>query len=333
VRNAHAKLVTTTRCSSGVLQARAPTKDTIVTQAYEIPERKGEFEQVTIGGRTVRAAIWRTQIEGVAGKDKPRPILFFNGIGANIELMTPLADWFTDRDIITFDMPGVGRSPTPIFPYRPWMMARFASKLLDKYRMDVVDVMGVSWGGAMAQQFAFQHPRRTGKLVLAATSMGMLMVPGDPAVLSKMASPRRYVDKDYMLANFRSLYGGETVGAGDHAERLLAPSTMGYLQQLTCMLGWTSAWFLPFLKAKTLVMMGDADKIVPVINGQFIANLAPNAKLHIVKGGGHLFLVSRAGEVVPVMRSFFDDGEAWARSAPVTQPEAAKTSAARKKAA
>jgi poly(3-hydroxyalkanoate) depolymerase len=282
-----------------------------LTTDNEAPAREVLFERVTIGGRTVRVAVWKSGAKGVAGVDRPRPILFFNGIGANIELMTPLADWFTDRDIITFDMPGVGKSPSAALPYRPWQMCNLATKLLDKYGMTTVDVMGVSWGGAMAQQFAFQCAKRTGRLILAATSMGMLMVPGDPAVLMKMASPRRYVDKDYMLANFRSLYGGDNTGSGDHASRLLPPTTMGYLQQLTCMLGWTSAWFLPFLKAKTLVMMGDRDKIVPEINGQFIAGLAPNAKLHIVPNGGHLFLVSAARDVVPVMREFLDEGEAW----------------------
>jgi pimeloyl-ACP methyl ester carboxylesterase len=159
--------------------------------------------------------------------------------------------------------------------------------------------------------------------------MGMVMVPGDPAVLMKMASPRRYIDKDYMLANFRSLYGGDGAGSGDHAARLLPPSTMGYVQQLTCMLGWTSAWFLPFLKAKTLVMMGDADKIVREINGQWIANLIPNATLHIVPNGGHLFLVSFAAQVVPVMRTFLDKGEAWEGIAdrPVAAPIARKKAA------
>jgi poly(3-hydroxyalkanoate) depolymerase len=298
-----------------------------LTKASETPARHGNFEQVTIGGRTVRVAVWKTDLAGVAGKDRPRPILFFNGIGANIELMTPLADWFTDRDIITFDMPGVGKSPTAALPYRPWQICNLATKLLDKYGFTTVDVMGVSWGGAMAQQFAFQCAKRTGRLILAATSMGMLMVPGDPAVLMKMASPRRYVDKEYMLNNFRALYGGDGAGSGDHASRLLPPSTMGYLQQLTCMLGWTSAWFLPFLKAKTLVMMGDADKIVPEINGQWIVGLAPNAKLHIVPNGGHLFLVSFAQQVVPIMRSFLDEGEVWygntEKSAPVARKKAA----------
>jgi pimeloyl-ACP methyl ester carboxylesterase len=123
------------------------------------------------------------------------------------------------------------------------------------------------------------------------------------------------MDKDYMLENFAKLYGGDTKGKSGHALRLKPPSIMGYLQQLTCMIGWTSAWFLPFLRAPTLIMMGDADKIVPVANGHILKSLAANAELHIVEGGGHLFLVSQAEKVAPIMKAFFDRGEVWADGA------------------
>jgi poly(3-hydroxyalkanoate) depolymerase len=295
----------------------------MTTSTGTLKGRTPEYSLLNFGGRKVRAAFWRLDAPGKAGKDRPRPILFFNGIGANIELMEPMAEWFPDREIVTFDMPGVGLSPTGLLPYRPWMIARFSCQVLDHYGIDVADVMGVSWGGGMAQQFAFQHPRRTGRLLLAATSAGMLMVPGDPAVLASMASPRRYMDKDYMLENFAKLYGGDTKGKSGHALRLKPPSIMGYMQQLTCMIGWTSAWFLPFLRAPTLIMMGDADKIVPVANGHILKALAANAELYIVPGGGHLFLVSQAEKVAPVMKEFFDRGEVWAGGADVPASKAA----------
>ena len=141
-----------------------------------------------VDGRTVRVARW------ISGHDDHCPILFFNGIGANLELIAPLAAKMPERDFITFDMPGIGGSPEPSVPYRPWMMARIADKLLDRFHYDHVDVMGVSWGGAMAQQFAFQYKSRVNRLILAATSAGMLMVPGKLKSLSKMADPQRYID-------------------------------------------------------------------------------------------------------------------------------------------
>ena len=262
-----------------------------------------EFHMKQVDGRTLRVARWQPKVQNTG----QRPLLFFNGIGANIELMAPLPDRLDDREVITFDMPGVGESPDPVVPYRPWMIARIAEKIVSDFGHDRVDVMGVSWGGGMAQQFALQYGNRTGRLVLAATSAGMLMVPGKLAALSKMADPRRYTDPDFMLKHFRTLYGGNTTGAGGHTGRIKPPSKMGYLNQLLAMLGWTSAPFLPFLAAPTLILMGDDDQIVPVANGKILKALIPDAQLKIIKGGGHLFLVNQADETMALIREFLED--------------------------
>lgn len=257
------------------------------------------FEDV--GGFTLRVAIWKG--------GNQRPLLFFNGIGANLELISPLGRALKDRDVITFDMPGIGGSPAPLLPYRPWQMARAAAKLLEKLGHDVVDVMGVSWGGAMAQQFAFQYRKRVGKLVLAATSAGMIMMPGHPSALAKMASPRRYMDSEYMMQNFKTLYGEESDGTGDFANALRAPTLRGYFYQMIAMMGWTSVPFLPLLPQKTLIMMGDRDRIVPVANGHFLNSLIPHSRLHIVKDGGHLFAISRIDETMATMELFLAEDD------------------------
>lgn len=263
-----------------------------------------EFAMKEVDGRTLRVARWRPK----GGKATHRPLLFFNGIGANIELMAPLPERLDDREVITFDMPGVGESPDPLLPYRPWMIARIAERIISDFGHERVDVMGVSWGGGMAQQFALQYAGRTGQLVLAATSAGMLMVPGKLAALSKMADPRRYTDPEFMLKNFRTLYGGDTEGAGGHADRIKPPSMMGYFNQLLAMAGWTSAPFLPFMAAPTLILMGDDDQIVPVANGTILKTLIPDARLEIIKGGGHLFLVNQADETMRLIREFLGPG-------------------------
>ena len=160
-----------------------------------------QISMQTIDGRTVRVARWTNE------KSDQFPLLFFNGIGANLELIAPLAEKMPERDFVTFDMPGVGGSPDPAVPYRPWMMARIADLLLDQFGYDKVDVLGISWGGGLAQQYAIQFGSRVNRLILVATTAGMLMMPGKISALSKMIDPRRYIDPDYMLKNFKTLYG------------------------------------------------------------------------------------------------------------------------------
>jgi poly(3-hydroxyalkanoate) depolymerase len=259
-----------------------------------------------VGGRTLRTAAWRLDMPS-----DHLPVLFFNGIGANIEAVAPLAAAMPERGFIMFDMPGTGESPDPLVPYNPFIMSWTASQLLDKYRLDEVDVMGVSWGGAMAQHFALQHPGRTRRLTLIATTPGMVMVPGNPAAFTKMADPRRYVDPDFMAKHFKTLYGGLTA-TGDtdhkssHISRLKPPSPRGYMYQLMCMMGWTSLPALPFMKKETLIMMGEDDQIVPLINGKILKAMIPHSRLETFKGGGHLFLLTHADESVAVIRDFLD---------------------------
>ena len=268
------------------------------------------FSMETVDGRTLRVAVWRA-----SKATQKLPILFFNGIGANIEAMAPMAELLDDRDFITFDMPGIGGSPDPVVPYNALLMSRIAALLLDRFEMPVVDVMGVSWGGAMAQQFALQNTARTNKLILVATSAGMLMVPGNPASLVKMADPRRYIDPDFMAKHFKTLYGGMVGNKSEHIGRITPPSKTGYFYQLMAMMGWTSAPFLPFLKTETLIMMGDDDQIVPLANGKFLNFLIPNSELFVVQNGGHLFLLSHVEESIEAIRGFLDRDANEARKA------------------
>lgn len=262
--------------------------------------RKPEITMQDVDGVQLRTALWPAP----AGSHET-PLLFFNGIGANLELTGGLGDMFPDRAILTFDVPGVGLSPVTQWPYRHWMAARWGRKLADMHGFNVVDVMGVSWGGALAQQYAFQYRNRVGKLILCATSTGMTMIPGRPASLSKMVDTRRYTDPEFMRENFAKLYGDMAdESAGNHINSLLPPDPKGYLFQLLAFAGWSSLPFIRFLKMPTLVMMGDKDSIVPLVNGQILTWALPDARLYVVEGAGHLFIVTRASETAGVINDF-----------------------------
>jgi poly(3-hydroxyalkanoate) depolymerase len=255
-----------------------------------------------VDGQTLRV--------GVQPGDKTSPpLLLFNGIGANIELAEPFLEQLQGPEAIIFDVPGVGGSPAPKLPYRPWTLARLTARLLDQFGYEQVDVLGVSWGGAVAQQFAFQHSTRCRRLVLAATSPGSLMVPGKLTVLLKMATPRRYKDADYMDRIAGDIYGGALRGSPElvrkHLRHVRWASDYGYYLQLLAGIGWSSLPWLRLLRQPTLVMAGTDDPIVPSVNGRILARLIPNARLVTIEDG-HLFLVTSAHESARTVRKFLN---------------------------
>ncbi|HEY0506949.1 MAG TPA: alpha/beta fold hydrolase, partial [Blastococcus sp.] len=148
---------------------------------------------MTAAGRTLRVAVR-------PGTDPDVPaLLLMNGIGASLEVLQPLVDALdTRRTVIRFDVPGVGGSPRPVVPYNLSTFSPVVARALTLLGFtDPVDVLGLSWGGGLAQHFAVQHRRRCRKLVLAATATGSLMVPANPRVLARMLTPRRHRDPDY----------------------------------------------------------------------------------------------------------------------------------------
>lgn len=265
---------------------------------------KIDVRDVTVGFQTLRVAVKH-------GPEGPPPLLLFNGIGANWELARPFMGELAGRTVIIFDIPGIGKSPLPLLPYRPFVVAGLAARLVRKLGFRKVDVAGVSWGGGMAQEFAINHPRLCRRLVLAATSPGVLMVPGAPSVFLKLATPRRYTDREFMRRHAGAIYGGTVARdpkhINRHVEAMADTGRIGYLLQLAAMWGWTSLPWLPLLRQRTLVIMGTDDKLVPVINGRMLARLIPRGELELIDDG-HLFIVSQPARTAAMIEDFLDRG-------------------------
>jgi poly(3-hydroxyalkanoate) depolymerase len=267
----------------------------------------GQAERMRLlrtGGRAVRVAVR----EGTA--DWP-PLLLCNGIGASLELLQPFVDALDPRrTVIRFDMPGIGGSPAPVIPYHLGTSASLLSGLLDQLGYERADVLGISWGGALAQQFAISRPDRVRRLVLVATGPGVLMVPARPSVLIRMLTPRRHRDPGYAARVAGELYGGSVRNdpalARDllHATTRLGPA-QGYYYQLMSGIGWTSLPRLPMLRTPTLILAGDDDPIIPLVNARIMNRLIPRSQLHIYHGG-HLELATDAGRLASAVEAFLD---------------------------
>ena len=255
--------------------------------------------------RTVRVAGQDLRVAVMGSADAERTLLVFNGIGASLETVAPFAERFARTRIVTFDVPGVGGSPAPHLPYRLSWLSRLAARLLDKLDIGAVDVFGVSWGGALAQQFVHDHPERSRTLTLAATSAGFVMVPGDIRALAKLATPRRYTDPDFMLAVGPDIYGGklDRRRLEEYAAALSPGSSRGYFYQLFATAGWTSWLWLPQIKIPVLIMMGADDPIVPVANGRILASRLPDARLELIDCG-HLFILTHPEETARIIERF-----------------------------
>jgi poly(3-hydroxyalkanoate) depolymerase len=259
---------------------------------------------LSVGGRSLRVSVR----EGTPGWP---PLLLCNGIGVSLELLQPFVDVLDPRrPIIRFDMPGVGGSPGAAMPYHLITLPSLLAGLLDELGYQQADVLGISWGGALAQQFALSRPERVRRLVLVSTAPGVIMVPASPGILLRMLSPRRHRDPDYAARIAGELYGGSArenpIVARDllHATTRLGPA-WGYYYQLLATAGWTSLPFLPKLRPPTLILAGDDDPIIPVANARIMHRLIPRSELHIYRGG-HLELAADAEHLGAIVEAFLD---------------------------
>ena len=270
-----------------------------------------EVRSVTVGGQLLRVAIRPGRNE--AGSPPRVPLLLINGIGARLELLGPFVSKLDPAvEVIRFDPPGVGGSPPPRRPYRFSGLCRLIAAMLTEFGYDRVDVLGISWGGGVAQHFAVFQRARCRRLVLVATATGTPMVPARPSVLVHLVTPRRYLDPGYLGRVAGDLYGGlarvdsaEIVAAMRGSHR--AGPSRGYLYQLAAAAGWTSLPLLPRLRQPTLILAGDDDPIIPLANARLMHRLIRGSRLHVYHGG-HLALVTEAAELAPVVDGFLAAG-------------------------
>jgi poly(3-hydroxyalkanoate) depolymerase len=252
-------------------------------------------------------------VDGVRIRVKVRgsgpPLLLVMGLGGNIEMWDPLVAALRGHQTIAYDAPGTGESDLPRGFLRPRGLAAVADRLVEGLGYGQVDVLGVSFGGGIAQQLAFQSPQRVRKLVLAATTCGVGGLPGNPLAMLALLTPLRYYSRRYLEMVAPHLYGGGARRRDFLEQQTLArlhrrPSLRGYFLQLSAAAGWSSLPFLGRIRQPTLVLAGDDDPIIPVFNGRLLARLIPDARLHVVRGGGHLFLLDRARESAALIEEF-----------------------------
>jgi pimeloyl-ACP methyl ester carboxylesterase len=129
-----------------------------------------------------------------------------------------------------------------------------------------------------------------------------------PAVLARLMTPRRHLDRAYLERVAGDLYGGSArtdwaaASTALHEGRRTGPSR-GYYYQLGAVAGWTGVPFLPWLRQPVLILAGDDDPIIPLANARLMHRLVRDSRLHVYPGG-HLGLITEAAALAPVVDGF-----------------------------
>jgi poly(3-hydroxyoctanoate) depolymerase len=234
----------------------------------------------------------------IAETGSGQPLLLINGLGAGIRTWWPFAQRLSgSHRLIMLDAPGGscgGRRPL-----RMPGLARLVAELCDELGETKLDVLGYSWGGALALQFAHDAPRYIRRLVLASTSPGVGGKLPSPGVLMLVSSPLPYLSRSYLTRIAPVIYGGGMRRGGASAGRELArllgyrPNLIDSLQQVYAISWWTSLSWLHRVTAPTLVLSGADDPLVPVHNARLLARQIPRARLELVPDAGHLWMLEQ----------------------------------------
>ncbi|OGN93027.1 MAG: hypothetical protein A2Z75_07955 [Chloroflexi bacterium RBG_13_50_10] len=210
--------------------------------------------------------------------------------------------------VLAFDNRGTGGSDAPDIPYTMEMMAGDLAGLLEAVGVKNAHIFGISMGGMIAQHFALLYPQKVKSLILGATTCGgtrrimpdmeAIKVLFDMEGMQKLPPEERAKQTLPFVFSRAFLHNNQDV-----IEQLLEKMVghispqHGYMRQVEAVVGHDTYERLPEIKVPTLVIAGDADKLVPVENSRLIASRIPNAELVILEKMGHGFNIEAADTV------------------------------------
>ena len=230
-----------------------------------------------------------------------RPLLILNGSGSTIEQVRPLVEVLATRCTVAIhDQRGMGASSVPEPPYSMADYARDGLAMLDALGWDRSAVLGISFGGMVAQELAVTWPERVDRLVLWCTSPGgpdtssyplheLASLPPD----EQLTVGLRLLDSRFEQPGWFDDHPGDLELVGRLAERRSVPLTaqqqVGAEAQLEARRHHDVRSRLGRISCPTLVGSGEFDGIAPAANGRAIAEAVPNAELHLYQGGHAFF--------------------------------------------
>ena len=238
------------------------------------------------------------------------PVLLINGLATHTAMLEPMEESLDGFRLLQFDLPGSGQSATPSTPMLIRELARLSTVVMDHYGVKQAHVIGYSMGGLVAQQLAHDAPERVQRMVLLASTAGRGSFRGSILATINMLAPARYLSPRIYAMTAGSLVGGrarhDTAWIADQGVLRLkhSPTWRGYLWQLCSIVGWSGFPILREVPHDVLVLAGDDDPIIPVVNAVMLTHMLPNGRLLVMRGEGHLMMSDRDSRAHPAIREF-----------------------------
>jgi len=229
------------------------------------------------------------------------PLLFINGSGATLSSSGVMIDVFRHRfDVLAYDQRGLGRTSIPDGPYSMADYAADAAALAEVVGWDRYSVIGVSFGGMVAQELAVTVPERIHRLALLCTSPGGRDHSSYPLHTLADKSPEERAALGMWLLDTRFTNEWLATHAGDRAlAEMIAERTgieksaevaRGERLQLEARGGHDVNDRLGRITSPTIVGAGRYDGIAPLANSQAIVSKIAGAELRVYDGG-HIFMI------------------------------------------
>jgi len=246
------------------------------------------------------------------GDPSAPPLLLVMGMGLSSQAWDTLPTRASQsRFVITFDNRGTGESSLPSRPYRIRDLADDAAAVLDAAQVKSADVLGISMGGMIAQELALRHPERVRRLALGCTFSSWLRgAKSSPKVLLDLVSVLAGRAPEERLAGILvSPEWFSRPGSRDEFRRWRERADRGrarraVFQLLAAMLHETTDR-LGQIRAPTLLLTGDADRLVDWRNTQALHRAIPNARLRVFRGAGHVFPLECEEEMIAALQEHF----------------------------
>lgn len=245
---------------------------------------------VLLHGFTLDSRIWRRQLQD-------------------------LSERFT---AIAWDAPGAGASTDPREPFTLTDWAQALALFLDVINIDHAHVLGMSWGGVLAQEFYRLYPTRTASLILAGTYAGWKGSLPPTVCSERLAACIRGASLPAEEFVPRWVSGLISASASDDVRDELSNVVtdrhpLGFRLMAHTLADTDTTDLLPRIQVPTLLVWGDDDRRSPLTIGEQLRERIPSSELVVIPKSGHVPNMEQPDAFNREVRNFLDNVDAVRR--------------------